>query len=175
MKSFMKCFQTFLRKSLRFLWKALTFLPALFMMWTIFGFSAQPSAVSSQVSGTVSVTIVELGERLLNTDWSSRQIQEYARQLEHFVRKAAHLTEYFLLAVSLTLPLWFHRLRGWRLALAVGTFCLLFAGLDELHQAFVPGRSPAVKDVCIDTAGSLGGVFLSMAGARIIGSRKSRP
>jgi VanZ family protein len=28
-----------------------------------------------------------------------------------------------------------------------------YASLDEFHQAFVPGRTPAVTDVLIDTTG----------------------
>lgn len=168
----MKCVQNKCRKLLPYLLKALAFLPALFLMITIFGFSAQPAAASSQVSGSVSLTLVELGGQLLGQTWSSAQILEYAGRLEHFVRKAAHLTEYFLLAVSLALPLRLFGLRGRRLFLSAGLFCFLFAGLDELHQAFVPGRSPAVKDVCIDTAGSLAGILLTMAVCRLFGRRK---
>ena len=52
-----------------------------------------------------------------------------------------------------------YRLRGWRLVLCAGLFCMGFAGLDEWHQSFVPGRSPALRDVFIDTAGSLAGIY----------------
>ncbi|MFQ9396574.1 MAG: VanZ family protein [Lachnospiraceae bacterium] len=36
---------------------------------------------------------------------------------------------------------------------------------DEYHQSFVAGRSPAVKDVCIDSFGVFWGIIL----VRIIG------
>jgi VanZ family protein len=37
-------------------------------------------------------------------------------------------------------------------------FCILYATSDEIHQAFVPGRGPQVKDVFIDSAGSFIGI-----------------
>ena len=35
-----------------------------------------------------------------------------------------------------------------------------FAVSDEFHQLFVPGRSGNIKDVFIDTAGSVSGILL---------------
>jgi len=44
---------------------------------------------------------------------------------------------------------------GWNLISARNTFLvgLLYAISDELHQMFVPGRTPAVSDLGIDAAG----------------------
>ena len=72
---------------------------------------------------------------------------------------------YFLLGLTLSLPLYVYRLRGFWLVLAAGLFCAGFAGLDEYHQMFVAGRSPALRDVAIDTAGSITGIYMT----RIIG------
>jgi VanZ family protein len=47
---------------------------------------------------------------------------------------------------------------GW----AIG-FAALFAVTDEIHQAFVPCRGPAVKDVLIDAVGAVIGVALVYA------------
>lgn len=72
--------------------------------------------------------------------------------LTFFIRKAAHFTEYLLLGLSLrwgiekTLP-----------AVSIG---ILYAVSDEIHQAFVPGRSCELRDMCIDAAGLLTGVLL---------------
>ncbi|MBP7876318.1 VanZ family protein, partial [Candidatus Woesebacteria bacterium] len=33
--------------------------------------------------------------------------------------------------------------------------CLLYAGLDELHQSFTPGRSATLRDVGYDSLGML--------------------
>ena len=59
------------------------------------------------------------------------------------------------MAVCISFPLFVYGLRGFWLLLIAGLFCVGFACTDEFHQSFVGGRSPAVRDVCIDTAGAL--------------------
>ncbi len=66
-----------------------------------------------------------------------------------------------LLGISVALPLYVYRVRGFWLVLAAGFFCVAFAGLDEYHQMFVAGRSPALKDVLIDSAGSITGIYIT--------------
>lgn len=156
----MKYFRLFLKKLLRYLLKPLSFLPALAMMYLIFNFSAQNGNVSGQLSGTVTTDLVELCGDLFDRGWSAQQIVYYSGLLEHYVRKAAHVTEYFLLAVTVAFPLYVYRIRGWKLVLSAGLFCMGFACLDEWHQSFVPGRTPAFRDVLIDTAGSLAGIYV---------------
>ena len=70
------------------------------------------------------------------------------------------MTEYFLLAVAISFPLYVYRIRGIWLFLLAGIFCVGFAGLDEYHQSFVGGRGPSVRDVCIDSSGALIGIIL---------------
>ena len=66
-----------------------------------------------------------------------------------------------LLGISVALPLYVYRVRGIWLVLAAGLFCMAFAGLDEYHQSFVAGRTPALKDVAIDSAGSVTGIYIT--------------
>lgn len=47
-----------------------------------------------------------------------------------------------------------------RAIIIAATISILYAMSDEWHQTFVPGRSPAVQDVLIDTAGILIAFFL---------------
>ena len=155
----MKYFRLFIKKLLRYLLKPLSFLPAILMMYLIFNFSAQNGDISGHLSGAVTTELVELCDDLFDRGWDTQQILHYAGLLEHCVRKAAHVTEYFLLAVTVAFPLYVYRLRGWKLVLCAGLFCMGFAGLDEWHQSFVPGRSPSLRDVFIDTAGSLAGIY----------------
>ncbi len=74
------------------------------------------------------------------------------------------MTEYFALAVAVSFPLYVYGLHGILLMLVAGLICVGFACGDEYHQSFVAGRSPSVKDVCIDSVG----VFLGIA-VRIVG------
>ena len=46
-----------------------------------------------------------------------------------------------------------------RLWAAVLAFTVGYGLVDELHQAFVPGRDPSWRDVVFDTIGALGGVM----------------
>lgn len=77
--------------------------------------------------------------------------------------KVVHLVEYgvlgFLVAHA-TFRTWprHHRLRTAALAVCV---TVLWGWLDEIHQAFVPGRSSEALDLVADTAGAFAG-----AGAR---------
>ena len=67
------------------------------------------------------------------------------------LRKAAHMTEYAVLAVLLV-----RALGREAPALALG---VLYAASDEVHQAFVRGRHASPVDVAIDTVGLLIGLL----------------
>jgi peptidoglycan/LPS O-acetylase OafA/YrhL len=87
-------------------------------------------------------------------------------------RKAAHFVEYAILAL-----LWFRALTrdtalsGWAAAAVALGIGVAWAALDETHQHFVPNRTGSVRDVAIDTAGTLAGLaiarrdWMSTAGA----------
>ena len=129
--------------------KPLSFLPALLMMYIIFSFSAQPGEVSGNLSYKISYEIIETKSELLSENLSSEEIAYKADGIHYYVRKAAHMTEYFLLAIAISFPLYVYGVRGIWLMLLAGIVCVGFAGLDEYHQSFVDARTPAVKDVGI--------------------------
>lgn len=71
---------------------------------------------------------------------------------DRIVKKGGHMVGYALLALSYWRALGFlperHRV-AWCLA-------ILYAVTDELHQSFVPGRSPSIWDVLLfDNLGAL--------------------
>jgi len=77
-------------------------------------------------------------------------------EIHHYVRKSAHFTEYFILSLLI--------LRGIRAgrrethlkwAVLIVIIVAAYASLDEIHQMFVPGRTPAVPDVMLDTSGGI--------------------
>jgi VanZ family protein len=71
------------------------------------------------------------------------------------IRKSAHLFEYGVLAL-----LWYRALAGigkrWHLRAAAIVLLIAvgFACVDEFHQIFVPGRTPAITDVGWDGTGA---------------------
>lgn len=136
--------------------KFLSFLPAIALLFLIFGFSAQDGEASGSLSFKVSLFIVRLFSPFIPTIQSEDVLLKYAEMIHLYVRKLAHMTEYFLLALSLQLPLkvWLIRLLCWKKRILAGTaLAILFAALDEFHQHFVPGRSGNLVDVCIDSIG----------------------
>ncbi|MBP3568746.1 MAG: VanZ family protein [Lachnospiraceae bacterium] len=138
--------------------KILSFLPAVFLLFLIFGFSAQDGESSGSLSFQVSLFLVRLFSPLIPTVQSEDVLIEYAEVIHLYVRKAAHMTEYFLLALSLQLPLaaWCSKLLYWKKRILIGAAATVFlAALDEFHQSFVPGRSGNFIDVCIDSVGVL--------------------
>ena len=78
------------------------------------------------------------------------------------IRKAAHVTEYFILGLLL-----FRGLRGgsaaswnWRWSWGALIVVVLWAAIDEFHQSLVPTRTASLVDVSIDTAGGALALFV---------------
>lgn len=157
----MKFFFLFIKKLMRFLLKPLSFVPALFVMYMIFSLSAQDGTTSGRLSYQISHKIVITAGDLLNKDLSEAQIEQTITKIHYYVRKLGHITEYFILAITVALPLYVYRIRGIWLFLTAGLFCIAFAGLDEYHQSFVAGRGPSARDVAIDSIGILLGILFA--------------
>lgn len=145
--------------------KPLSFIPALLLMYMIFSFSGQTGDVSSQLSFQVSCKIVEAGDYLFDANLEQWQIEEWANRIHFITRKLAHMAEYFALAVAVAFPLYVYGMHGILLMFTAGLICVGFACADEYHQSFVSGRSPALKDVAIDSIG----IFFGIVVVRIIG------
>ena len=92
----------------------------------------------------------------------------------HFaIRKSAHFIEYFIFSLLVLRGIRGER-TGWILAwgLAAVAIAAGYAALDEVHQAFVPGRTAAVRDVLLDSLGAGVAQLLCWLHAR---QRKSPP
>ena len=133
----------------------------LLILWAIFivEFSGQPWSESFHTSSVVEDFILKM------VSWMPGG-QDIAKQLlEIFpVRKIAHFVEYMILgglsAASWVLYQAEEKENRKPFFLIAWGFCVLFAVLDELHQAFVPGRTSSIRDILLDSAGALFGAFL---------------
>ena len=132
---------------------------ALFWMCVIFAFSAQEQEESSAVSESFSYRMVCSADSFLGLNWDDERLHEIADAIEGYVRKAAHMTEYAVLACiflanAVQYPRWKKRayLWGWLGA-------TVYAATDEFHQLFIEGRSGEFKDVCIDSLGACIGLL----------------
>lgn len=123
----------------------------------IFRFSADDGENSSLISMKVSETAVSLYYKLFGGGMDAAFVTGTAAGIEGAVRKLAHFTEYMTVGflAGTIWSLWMYS--GWKCTLAVLVQLLLSAGLDELHQYFVPGRHASLWDVAIDAMGGLAG------------------
>lgn len=137
-------------------------------MVIIFYFSAQPGGTSSIISDTVSYKIIDMADKSLNIGWNNSQKEDYAKNLHYPIRKAAHMTEYAILAVLiLTYILKFKETKELAVILhekilyiISQVITVIYAVSDEFHQLFVEERSCQITDVLIDSIGGMIGILM---------------
>jgi len=135
----------------------LTLLLIAICMGVIFFFSSQPVVQSSAVSQTLTQKIVDVINKIFKNN-PPKVLTQHIFSSDHFIRKAGHVLEYFILGALVFTCL---RLTNLRYPANATIFiCLAYAASDELHQIFVPGRGPLISDVILDTISAGVGVIL---------------
>ena len=131
----------------------LLWIPALVWYRLIWNFSAQPAAVSGDLSDRLLGRLLALFSPAFSA--GDGPVQTAAVELlSFFERKAAHMFLYFILILLLWLALApLLRSTGRQLS-AAALLCGALAALDEYHQTMVPGRSGQMRDVLIDLSGA---------------------
>lgn len=119
----------------------------LFVLWLIliFYLSNENGSQSSNLSNGLLLHIANL---LRIKDTAS-----FVSSFSFIIRKGAHFSEYFILYI-----LCFECLKEYgikNLFICSILFCILYASFDEFHQLFIDGRCGQIKDVLIDSSGSL--------------------
>ena len=122
-------------------------------MAVIFLFSMQNGEESSTFSNQVILFLENLtGVNLFDNERFPLDT------IQFIVRKAAHMSEYAILAMLLYM---FFKESGYRDAFLVALMgSMIYACTDEFHQLFSVGRSGRWQDVGIDTAGAFLGLCL---------------
>ena len=144
----------------------LSALPALGMMTVIFIFSSKNAEQSNATSSPFAETALKAYEGLFGND--SLQQNSFSF-IHHLVRKAAHMTEYGILAILIAFHLKVCKVSGWKLFGISSVASITYAATDEFHQLFVPGRSGQLSDVMIDGAGAVLGENRRYKGNQIKG------
>lgn len=91
--------------------------------------------------------------------FSSRSSTELPNFLswDYAIKKAGHVVEYGLLALTFFFALRFEKKSRWLAWL----LAILYAATDEFHQLFVPGRHPSLMDIVVfDNIGVLTALWL---------------
>lgn len=158
----------------------------LVMMVIIFIFSTQNVNTSDSLSGSITRIIMKLMKAIQKlfpnqggSDIPYDPNYSFFDDLNHYVRKLAHITEFALLGASVTGHIFacLKRKEG-RFNVIKGLMCLvigfLYACTDELHQLFVEGRGAQFKDVLIDTFGVLMGITIVYVIDDYVNKRKTK-
>ena len=120
-------------------------LAILILVWmiTVFCFSDENGQESSNTSGEIVEVIVETIQ--------SEKIKEDT--VEVIVRKGAHLTLYTIGGVLIFLFCNTYKIVCKKKIIYTIIIGGLYAITDEIHQGFIPGRTPKMMDILIDTIG----------------------
>ena len=132
--------------------KLLIILAVVVWMAIIFKLSAQPGEQSNLLSTKVTTIIVSLA-KLFRPDVN-------VLTLNHFIRKCAHFLAYLVLGIIVLFAMRRIGLMGKQGIGFTLLLCISYASTDELHQAFVPGRTPKLLDVLIDSSGASLGISI---------------
>ena len=138
---------------------AVCLLIAVYIM--IFLFSADDAAESSSLSVAVTRKLINLYYHFFSGNNNAvLTLPVVTDDAEAIVRKMAHFTEYMavgFLSFGIAV-IWMQRIKAGIVAVTLQVF--LSAGLDEIHQDFVPGRYASFRDVLIGTAGGIAGIMI---------------
>ncbi len=130
---------------------------AILWMAAIFFFSSRNADESTAQSNRAGMLAGHLFVRDFDS-WTEQEQLDFAKKIDHPVRKTAHASEYALLGMLL-----FGSMTGTR-KIRMGYAWLAascYAATDEFHQLFVPGRSCQFTDVCIDSGGAALGILVA--------------
>lgn len=78
--------------------------------------------------------------------------------LSFIIRKLAHFTEYLILGLLVANMFTKNNINNLYLISII--LCIIYATSDEIHQLFVPGRACQLRDILIDSIGSITGIYL---------------
>ena len=83
---------------------------------------------------------------------------ENVKLLSLIIRKLAHYTEYLILGILVINMFTKNNISRSHLLSII--LCVIYATSDEIHQLFIPGRACQIKDILIDSVGSITGIYL---------------
>ncbi|MGL4253189.1 MAG: VanZ family protein [Fusobacteriaceae bacterium] len=120
------------------------------IMVVIFLFSHSSGEDSSKQSGII-VALLAYLPISIDIDGENMML------VSMIVRKSAHMTEYFILTLSIVRYLF--SIEKNSPYLWSGLLAFFYACSDEFHQTFIPGRAGLFTDVLVDSVGIVAGLM----------------
>lgn len=120
------------------------------MMFMILSFSSDTATVSKSKS----MMIVEKIKPIVKVIADELEVKPISTsRLDHYVRKAAHMFNYFVLTIVCFLAFRAVIPKFWVSVFLTWLLATCFSMIDEYYQTFIPGRGGQVRDVFIDSIG----------------------
>ena len=132
--------------------KVINIILIILWMGLIFVLSNDTAEESSKKSDGL---IVRCVQDIIKRDLSTKEKEKVLKYLVKPVRKSAHFFLYFVLGILIINLFKSFELFNYKTILLAILLCFLYACSDEIHQLFIKGRSCEVRDILIDTIGSL--------------------
>lgn len=131
--------------------RVLSVLLVLLWMFFIFANSNATGVESSSLSDNVLENIVVI---CTNIKRDSQEMEKVKKKYGIVIRKFAHFFVYFVLGILVMNALYSFNVNRWMIIYA-SLICIIYAISDEFHQTFISGRSGQLRDVLLDSSGSL--------------------
>ena len=133
--------------------------------FVIFGFSSQDGEASGGLSRNITNKILQISNKY--NALGQEEKEQIANKTEKIIRKVAHFSIYTVVGLLLMGLLSTYKIKeNWRMILSI-LLGMIYAVSDEIHQSFIPGRTPQITDIYIDTLGVVLGVLLILLGIKI--------
>lgn len=135
--------------------KILLFILVILWMGVIFYFSSLNGKTSSLQSDSLTEKIVSVFCNTFNIEMSENVRVNTIEIIRYLVRKIAHISEYFVLCILVSLLLKCYHVPLNKLLILTFIICYIYACSDEIHQLFISDRSGSFIDTLIDSIGML--------------------
>ena len=133
---------------------------------TIFNFSNQDGEESGNLSREVTITVTKNVKSIQKLEKTKKE--KVLDKIEHFIRKTAHFSLYTLVGI-LTMGLMstykIKQIKRIGISLGIGA---LYAISDEIHQSFIPDRTPLIGDIFIDSSGVCFGIIIVIVSFKVV-------
>lgn len=139
---------------------------------TIFIFSSQNGNLSGTTSRGFTRKIVEILQ--IDRNLSESEKENLIESCQYIIRKTAHFSIYAIAGINMYGFINTYNIKKKNKILVTLLVGIIYAISDEIHQMFSGDRTPAIRDVVIDSCGVLFGICMFLAINKIIKIRKNK-
>ena len=137
---------------------------------TIFIFSSQNGEASGTTSRGFTKKVIEILR--LDRNLSENEKENLIENSQFVIRKLAHFTIYTIAGINIYGFFNTYNMKKKNKILCAVLIGVLYAISDEIHQMFSGERTPAIRDVIIDSCGVLFGIGIFLIIKKLINNIK---